>query len=379
MPSRRDFLKLTSLAALSAALPRNYRTARALPSAARRRADLPPARRDPLDVLPPGEWPPNVPLGRGVLGWGAPILNRPHRDGVMIAPDSYVYPNEVVRIIRSVVGLGVDYYSHVWFELEQGYIWAPYLQPVMWKPQTPVTSVPPEGYWGEVVTPYFNSRVAPDPDAAVVNYLDLDVPVIYSSVFFLAEVKTGADGQPWYRVTTETGLDLWMPATDFRIIQPDEITPISPDVPAPEKKVMIYLEQQALSAFEGEREVFRTNISSGRNYPSEDGTQILNGTPLGPHLIGTKRISRHMIGSDYSDPGIGWVSYFTSDGAALHSTYWHNSYGLRQSHGCINCRPEDAKWLFRWTTPSVPYYPGTAEVAWYETDRITTVDLRESA
>ncbi len=374
MPSRRDFLKLTGLAALGAALPLGR------PNFATRRGPVqrPPSRRDPQNILPPGEWPANVPLGRGVLGWGAPILNRPHRDGAMIGPDSYVYPNEIVRIVRSVVGLGVDYYSHVWFELEQGYIYAPYLQPVMHSPQTPLTEVPPDGLWGEIVTPYFDARTAPDPAAPLVYYLDLAVPVIYSSVFFLAEIKTGADSQPWYRVTTETELNLWIPATAFRIIQPDELTPISPEVPAQEKKVVVYLEQQALSAFESGREVFRTRISSGRDYFAEDGATVLNGTPLGPHVIGTKRISRHMVGSDYTDPGIGWVSYFSTNGAALHSTYWHNSYGLRQSHGCINCRPADAKWLFRWTTPQVPYHPGIVNVHWYETERITTVDLRES-
>jgi len=372
MPSRRDFLKLTGLAALGAALPHAQR------SPAARKLARPPSRRDPIDILPPGEWPENVPLGRGVLGWGAPILNRPHRDGAMIAADSYVYPNDVVRIVRSVVGLGVDYFSHLWFELEQGYIYAPYLQPVMHAPQAPLATLPAEGLWGEIVTPYFDARVAPDPAADIVYYLDLPVPVIYSAVYFLAEIKTGADGQTWYRVTTETEINLWIPAYALRIIQPEELTPLSPEVPAPEKKVVVYLEQQALAAFEGAREVFRTTISSGKDYFAEDGATVLNGTPLGPHVIGTKRISRHMIGSDYTDPGIGWVSYFSANGAALHSTYWHNSYGLRQSHGCINCRPADAKWLFRWTTPQVPYYPGVVNVNWYETDRITTVDLKES-
>lgn len=375
MPTRRDFLKFAGAAALGAVMPLGLRGPAARRGAVRR----PPSRRAPLNILPPGEWPANVQLGRGVLGWGAPILNRPHRDGTMIAPDSYVYPNEVVRIVRSVVGLGVDYYSHVWYELENGYIYAPYLQPVIHSPQTPLDVVPPEGLWGEVVTPYFDSRVAPDPAAATVSYLDLPVPAIYSTVYFLAEMKTGTDGQPWYRITTETEINQWIPASTFRIIQPEEITPLSPEVPAEEKRIVIYLEQQALSAFEGQREVFRTNISSGRDYFAEDGETVLNGTPLGPHVIGTKRISRHMIGSDYTDPGIGWVSYFSTNGAALHSTYWHNSYGLRQSHGCINCRPEEAKWLFRWTSPEVPYYPGLVNVHWYETDRITIVDLKESA
>jgi len=71
------------------------------------------------------------------------------------------------------------------------------------------------------------------------------------------------------------------------------------------------------------------------------------------------------------------VCYFASNGAALHSTYWHNDFGIPKSHGCLNCRPEDAKWLFRWTTPLVPYQPGDITVDWDH--RGTTVDIRMEA
>ena len=43
---------------------------------------------------------------------------------------------------------------------------------------------------------------------------------------------------------------------------------------------------------------------------------------------------------------------------------WHNDYGTPKSAGCINLRPEDAKWLFRWTLPNVPYGPGHIMVEW---------------
>jgi lipoprotein-anchoring transpeptidase ErfK/SrfK len=55
----------------------------------------------------------------------------------------------------------------------------------------------------------------------------------------------------------------------------------------------------------------------------------------------------------YELPGVPWVSYFTSTGVAFHGTYWHSDYGRPQSHGCINMRPEEAKWLFRWSTPVI--------------------------
>ena len=47
--------------------------------------------------------------------------------------------------------------------------------------------------------------------------------------------------------------------------------------------------------------------------------------------------------------------YFDND-IALHGAFWHDRFGYKHSHGCVNMRPEEAKWLFRWATPeSGPY------------------------
>jgi hypothetical protein len=32
------------------------------------------------------------------------------------------------------------------------------------------------------------------------------------------------------------------------------------------------------------------------------------------------------------------------------------------SRGCVNCRPADAKWIFRWTQPEVAYDPGDVTI-----------------
>ena len=320
------------------------------------------------------DWPtgPDVRLGRGALGWGAPILSRPHPEGALLG---HVWPDDVVHIAREVVGLGMAYHTHVWFELDDGYVYAPSLQPVYNLPQTPVARLPADGLWGEVSVPYVDGRTQPDAASPVVYRL------YYSSVFHLTDVVSDAGGQPWYRVKMETGYTLYSPAAAFRIIQADELTPLAPNVDPADKRVVVYLAEQALSAFEGQTEVFRTRISSGANYFGEDGVTLQNGTPEGPHPIWSKRISRHMQGgtvdAGYDVPGVGWVAYFASNGAALHSTYWHNDFGIPKSHGCLNCRPEDAHWLFRWTAPNVPYDPGEVTVNW--DNRGTTVDLQEAA
>jgi lipoprotein-anchoring transpeptidase ErfK/SrfK len=277
-------------------------------------------------------------------------------------------------VVREVVGLGMAYHTHVWFELEEGFVYSTYLQPVVHAPQAPVAALPAEGLWGEVATPYVDGLARPEAGAPVVYRL------YYSAIFQLAEVVTGPDNTPWYRATMETGINLFVPASTFRIVQAEELTPLAADVDPAEKRIEVYLVEQALSAFEGQREVFRTRISSGANYFGEDGHTLLNGTPRGEQHIWSKRISRHMQGgtvdAGYDVPGVGWVAYFAGNGAALHSTYWHNDFGIPKSHGCLNCRPEDAKWLFRWTAPQVDYVPGHVTVNW--DNRGTTLDLKEA-
>ena len=362
MRSRRSFLKLAGAAAAGALL---------LPRLRPQSSGLfKPQFSAALDQ----RWPegPDIKLGRGTLGWGAPILSRPHPEGVNLG---YVYTDEVVRVLREVVGLGMAFHTHLWFELEKGYVYAPYLQPVMNLPQTPLTTLPATAVWAELVAPYVDARAKPDPTAAKVYR------IYYSSVFQVVEIAAGTDGQPWYRLLMETQEIMYAPAKNLRIITTDEITPLSPDVDPAEKRIAVYLVDQALSAFEGKREVFRTRISSGANYFGPDGHTLVNGTPGGEHPIWQKRISRHMQGgtveAGYDVTGVGWVSYFSSNGAALHSTYWHNDFGIPKSHGCLNCRPEDAKWLFRWTMPGVAYDPGDITVDWDH--RGTTVELLEAS
>jgi lipoprotein-anchoring transpeptidase ErfK/SrfK len=68
-------------------------------------------------------------------------------------------------------------------------------------------------------------------------------------------------------------------------------------------------------------------------------------------------------GGGYDLPGIGWTTLFSGQGMAIHSTFWHNSYGVPRSHGCVNARPDDAQWVFRWTLPNVPMDTGEITIS----------------
>jgi hypothetical protein len=39
---------------------------------------------------------------------------------------------------------------------------------------------------------------------------------------------------------------------------------------------------------------------------------------------------------------------------SLHGTYWHDLFGYRQSHGCVNLTISDAKYIFEWFNGAEP-------------------------
>ncbi|MGZ6347464.1 MAG: L,D-transpeptidase, partial [Anaerolineales bacterium] len=128
------------------------------------------------------------------------------------------------------------------------------------------------------------------------------------------------------------------------------IGPLSPQVPEDEKHIEIYLDRQLLLAYEWDVLVYAARVATGRkNYES----------PRGWFHTFHKRPTYHMFGgadefSIFDLPGVPWDSYVTDNGVALHGTYWHNDFGTPHSHGCINMAIQDAKWIFRWTLPTVP-------------------------
>lgn len=329
--SRRDFLKLSSLALGAAAFttlsPTDLRLAQ-----------------------------PQTTLGRITIK-KARVLNRPNRLAETIG---FVELDDVVDVYRAVVGEGFYPHNHVWIEIPQGFVYSSWVQPVTNEPQTPAAVLPPDGFYGEVSVPFSDARSKADPAGDIVYRL------YYSAVLKIDVVSTAPDGGAWYHVEDDQNSSYWAEGEHLRIVESDEILPITPEITT--KRLVANVQTNWLSAYEGPTEVFRTRIASGAAFFEPDGSQQATLTPGGVHRIWSKRISRHMAGgvtpNGYDLPGVGWVTYFATGGASIHSTYWHNDYGRPRSHGCLNCTPAAAKWLFRWTTPAVAYDPGNITVTW---------------
>lgn len=267
--------------------------------------------------------------------------------------------DDLIKIHRKVIGRGVYPHNHVWLETPDGYLWSAQAQIVRNSPSPVLAQIPEAGLWTELSVPYIDGRRSPDPAAQAVYRL------YYAMVLNVDRREIGSDGQVWYRVHDENGITMYAPGQVFRPIAPEELTPISPGVE--DKAVVVDISRQVISALEAGVEVYYARVSSGYTFYPQDG-RVDSNTPIGQMWTWRKMISRHMSGgnavSGYDLPGVGWTVLFHGSGAALHSTYWHADYGAARSRGCINLRPQDAKWFFRWTHPVVEYRPGDLTVQW---------------
>lgn len=342
--SRRSFLKLAGLSLALTAIPR-----RANVFAASRPAALLPEKWGELEAA--------TMLGR-ITAAQAQLISRPHPDGERLG---WLFRDDVVRVLRNVVGKGWFPHNHVWVETPDGFVYSSLVQPVRHQINPPPASdVPSTGLWAEVSVPHTEGRKAPTELGEVAYRL------YYSMVWKVDGQSTDEAGRLWYRLFDENGGRMFAPASHLRIILASEFGPLSPDVE--DKLIKVNLQRQWLSAFEGGVEIFYARLSSGVEFFGDDGQSQGSLTKPGSYPIWSKRASRHMTGGTpekgYDLPGVPWVSYFASYGAAIHGTYWHNDFGTPKSAGCLNVRPEDAKWLFRWTMPAVPYTPGDITVQW---------------
>lgn len=357
--NRRDFLKLAALGAGAMAV-------RPLPSWVRFQED----------------WPADQLLARNCVG--GIIYLRP-KPSASSEPSETLYEDAVLPWLREVVGEAPPgRRSRTWVETPQGYLYLPGVQPVRNLPNTPANDLPQtsigRGMWMEVTVPYVDIFMDRAPSSPWLQ----EVPrprLYYSQVMWVDDIATQSDGTVLYRVSEKYGSygDIfWCDARAFRPITEDEIAPITPDVE--NKRIVVDITHQTLSCFEDKREVFFCKVSTGAKFNAEGLPVEKWSTPLGPHPIWRKLISLHMSGgasgAGWDTPGIGWTSLFVGEGVAIHSTFWHNDYGSPRSHGCVNVRAEDAKWIFRWTQPVVKYDPGDLTV---QMPGGTIVDVIETA
>lgn len=267
------------------------------------------------------------------------------------------YRDEVLHVYFTVTSEKGPGYNPIWYRVWGGYVHSANLQKVSYRTNPVVDKIPEKGMLVEVTVPSTQTM-------RFTRWTGWN-PVYrlhYQSLHWATGLDEGPDGQPWYKLLDELlGVEYHAPAAHFRAVSHDEISPISPDVPPDSKRIEVSLEMQTVTAYESDKVVFKTRCASGVPQRVKVPGEIPTDTPKGTFHIQNKMPSKHMgdgkLTADpeaYELPGVPWVSFFEPiTGVAFHGTYWHTNYGVPMSHGCINLTSDDARWIYRWSTPPV--------------------------
>jgi len=269
------------------------------------------------------------------------------------------YRDEILPVYYEVHSDKKPKYNPLWYRVWGGYVHCAQVQPV----KVQLNQVPghlPEGLTAiEVTVPFTQSYFQRKPGEWTEGYR-----LYYDTVYWAVGIEEGPDGEGWYRIQDEmldyaANMDYYIPAKHARQLTPSEMSPISIDVPPEKKLIEVSLDQQELTAYEDGEVVLHTKISSGLDYtPPGESTWK---TPTGTFHIQSKMLSKHMgyetPYTNYKDgayvlPGVSWTSFFEMEhGVAFHGTHWHQDFGVPKSHGCINMKTDEARWIYRWSTP----------------------------
>ncbi len=144
------------------------------------------------------------------------------------------------------------------------------------------------------------------------------------------------DGWRWYLV----GPDTWVRQTAVAKIT---FTERPADVKGRWLAVDLY-EQVMVAYNENNIPIYATLVSSGLpQWSTNEGTfqtwiRIANGSMSGAE--GQTDF--------YSLQNVPWTLYFDGE-ISIHGTYWHDGFGYRHSHGCVNLTITDSHWVYQWT------------------------------
>jgi hypothetical protein len=319
--SRRDFLKLASASSLALAL-RDLRLDRAVAAPAA--------------------------IKHGRITWsGIPLYDAPAFQANQIHHFGADKVIEITAIEEN--GEQGNPFNSTWYQVDNGYTYSGWIQPVATNYQKPLFTLPEKGQLGEITVPFCDTKKEP------YVYADRGYRLYYGTTHWVKKVIVQRDEKSiWYQIYDfYLKKNFYVPSHDMRLIPNDELSTLSPEVPDEEKHIVVDLSTQLVTAFEGEKLVFSERCASGVR-----GTD----TPKGEFRTYHKGPSVHMTNegdaveneSVYSLPGVPWCAFFTGAGNAFHGTYWHNDYGRPRSHGCVNLPSEAAKFIYRWTRPNVP-------------------------
>lgn len=256
--------------------------------------DTPPIYRHPLEAL--ADMPPLRTLEKGFV-----FVSLMHRVSVAGAEFYHINPGEFMRA-EDVGQVRPSSFQGLHFA-------APPTTAVGWL----ITSVQPSAAPGQ----------PPDPNAPFAGR--------YQPIQTFGVQRVG--GWDWYLI----GPDQWVEQRNLALVWP------TPPGGADGNLIAVDTYEQTMGVYQNGRLIFATLVSSGSRYfPTRPGT----------FQVWAKLRRGKMSGAYFDDRSdyyfledVPWILYYDGD-RALHGAYWHDNFGIRSSHGCVNLSPRDARWLF---------------------------------
>jgi lipoprotein-anchoring transpeptidase ErfK/SrfK len=116
-----------------------------------------------------------------------------------------------------------------------------------------------------------------------------------------------------------------------------------------EKWIDINLTEQTITAYQGDTAIHTFVVSTGGT-----GHETVTGSFNIWAKVSTQDMSggSRAAGNYYYVEDVPWVQYFYAD-YSIHGADWHNDFGWPVSHGCVNMRVAEARWLFEWAEPEM--------------------------
>ena len=109
------------------------------------------------------------------------------------------------------------------------------------------------------------------------------------------------------------------------------------------KLITVDIGKQMVYAWDGGKMIYSTKASTGMRYT--------------PTVTGTFSIQRKLPLQDMKGNYPPYEPYFIKNvpnvmyfyqAYAIHGAYWHNKFGIRVTHGCVNVPVAASQWLFNW-------------------------------
>ena len=194
-----------------------------------------------------------------------------------------------------------------------------------------IVNVQPERPFGWVLYGY-QPRSVPDAEPA-----ESDPWVSRYTFVQVYGVAQGADDWIWYDI----GGGRWIKQNYVALV---DASPRPEGVGARDFWVEVDLYGQVFAAYEGDRMVYAGLVSSGLDrFPTNEGLFTVWGRDLEVLMYGGE------VGDDYYYlEDVPHTMFFDKE-IALHGAYWHDDFGQKRSHGCVNMPPRDAEWVYYWS------------------------------